>query len=164
MTLYAAAFTTALVCDALVWVELLLYPQCVSETFRSKMSTLLDPASRLCYFEWNYLIGFMGNLLLLLMESTLGGLTFPKCYLSAPLFCFGLFAVINYLQHEVFFQNWAYEQLNFFRWTTIFYMNGFFGLIFGAHFFLNWFLSMGEGDKKPSTMASEHMPLFAAQK
>ena len=164
LTLYSAAFTTALVCDGLVWIELLLYPQCVSETFRSKMSTLLDPTSRLCYFEWNYLIGFMGNLLLLLMESTIGGLTFPKCYLSAPLFCFGLFAVVNYLQHEVFFQNWAYEQLNFFRWTTIFYMNGFFGLIFGAHFFLNWFLSMGEGDKKPSTMASEHMPLFAAHK
>jgi hypothetical protein len=23
------------------------------------MSTLLDPTSRLCYFEWNYLVGFM---------------------------------------------------------------------------------------------------------
>jgi len=160
LTLYAAAFTTALVCDVLVWLELLFYPQCVSETFRGKMSTLLDPTSRLCYFEWNYLIGFMGNILLLLLESTVGALTFPKCYLSAPLFVFGLFAVLNYLQHEWFFQDWAYEQLNLFRWTTIFYMNGFFGLLFGGHFFLNWFLSMGEGDKHPSTMASEHLPLF----
>tara|TARA_B110000977_G_scaffold201150_1_gene294394 strand:+ start:443 stop:1495 length:1053 start_codon:yes stop_codon:yes gene_type:complete len=163
LTLYSASFTTALVCDVLVWAELLFYPQCVSETFRGKLSTLLDPTSRLCYFEWNYLAGFMGNLLLLLMESTIGQLTFPKCYLSSPIFVFGLFTVVNYLQHEVFFQDWAYDQLNFFRWTTILYMNGFFGLVFGSHFFLNWFLSMGEGDKSPATMSGEHMPLFSQQ-
>jgi|TARA_B110000503_G_scaffold75323_1_gene116283 hypothetical protein len=163
LTLYSAAFTTALVCDVLVWCELLFAPQCVSEHFRGKLSTLLDPTSRLCYFEWSFLAGFMGNLLLLLMESTLGQLTFPKCYLSTPLFVFGLFTVMNYVQHEVFFKDWAYDQLNFFRWTTILYMNGFFGLLFGGHFFLNWFLSMGEGDKKPATMGGEHMPLFSQQ-
>ena len=159
ITLYSTAFTLSLVCDLLVWLELLFYPQCVSETFRSKMSPLLDPTSRLCYFEWNYLIGFMGNILLLLLESTLGQLPFPKCYLSSPLFVGGLFVIIAYLQHEVFFQPWAYDQLNFYRWATIFTLNGFFGLVFGAHFFLNWFLSMGAGDKAVSTMATEHTPL-----
>ena len=70
VTLYSIAFTLALACDLLVWAELLVYPQCVSETFRHKMSTLLDPTSRLCYFEWNYLVGFMGNILLLLVVRT----------------------------------------------------------------------------------------------
>ena len=50
ITLYSTAFTLSLVCDLLVWIELLIFPQCVSETFRNEISTLLDPTSRLCYF------------------------------------------------------------------------------------------------------------------
>lgn len=160
ITLYSTAFTLSLVCDLLVWIELLIFPQCVSETFRNEISTLLDPTSRLCYFEWNYLIGFMGNILLLLVESTMGQLTFPKCYLSSPLFVTGLFVAIAYVNHEVFFEDWPYEQLNFYRWTTIFYLNGFFGLVFGTHFFLNWFLSMGHGDMEASEAADERTPLY----
>jgi hypothetical protein len=34
ITLYSTAFTLSLACDLLVWAELLVYPQCVSETFR----------------------------------------------------------------------------------------------------------------------------------
>jgi len=56
---------------------------------------------------------------------------------------------------------WPYEQMNFFRWQSIFYVNGFFFLVFGSHFFLNWFLSMGHGDKhKNKAMSEEHIPLF----
>mmetsp|Transcript_21227 Transcript_21227/g.52733 ORF Transcript_21227/g.52733 Transcript_21227/m.52733 type:complete len:357 (+) Transcript_21227:238-1308(+) len=161
ITLYSMAFTLALACDVLVWVELLVYPQCVSETFRSKMSTLLDPTSRLCYFEWNYLVGFMGNILLLLVESTLGQLPFPKCYLSSPLFVVSAFVVASYLLHETMLYRWPYEQMNFFKWQSIFYVNGFFFLVFFSHFFLNWFLSMGHGDKrKQDTVTEEHIPLF----
>ena len=75
----------------------------------------------------------MGNILLLLVESTMGQLTFPKCYLSSPLFVTGLFVAIAYVNHEVFFEDWPYEQPTF-RWTTIFYLNGFFGMVFGTHF------------------------------
>ena len=160
ITLYSASFTLALACDVLVWVELLVYPQCVSETFRGKLSTLLDPTSRLCYFEWNYLVGFMGNILLLLVESTLGQLPFPKCYLSTPLFITGAFIAASYVMHEVAMYRWPYEQMNFFRWQSIFYVNGFFFLVFFTHFFLNWFLSMGNGDKRRETISDEHMPLF----
>jgi hypothetical protein len=47
-----------------------------------------------------------------------------------------------------------------FRWQSIFYVNGFFFLTFFTHFFLNWFLSMGHGDKRKDTISDEHMPLF----
>lgn len=159
ITLYSMAFTLALACDLLVWAELLVYPQCVSETFRHKLSTLLDPTSRLCYFEWNYLFGFMGNILLLLVEATLGQLPFPKCYLSSPLFVVGAFVAAAWVLHEGGRYRWPYEQMNFFRWQSIFYINGFFGLTFFTHFFLNWFLSMGQGDQRVDTMADEHIPL-----
>lgn len=159
VTLYSCAFTLALACDIVVWLELLFFPQCVSETFRKKLSTLLDPTSRLCYFEWNYLVGFMGNILLLLIESTLGQLSFPKCYLSTPIFVTSAFVMASYLLHETFMYKWPYEQMNFFRWQSILYVNGFFGLVFGTHFFLNWFLSMGQSEKKKQ-MPEEHIPLF----
>lgn len=160
ITWYSAAFTLCLACDLCVWLEMLFNPQCVGNTYGFKMSTLLDPASRLCYFEWNYMVGFVGNLILLLVESTLGQLPFPKCYLSTPLFILGLFITLAYLMHEFLFYHWPYEQLNFYRWQCFWYVNGFNGLVFGTHFFLNWFLSMGRGDLTSEDVGDEHIPLF----
>ena len=35
------------------------------------------------------------------MESTLGQLPFPKCYLSSPLFVVSAFVLSSYLMHQV---------------------------------------------------------------
>ena len=95
---------------------------------------------------------------MLLVESTGGAV--PQVLPVHPLFILGLFITLAYLMHEFLFFHWPYEQLNFYGWQCFWYVQLFNGLVFGTHFFLNWFLSMGRGDLTSEDVGDEHIPLF----
>ena len=89
----------------------------------------------------------------------MGQLTFPKCYLSSPLFVTGLFVAIAYVNHEVFSRIGRTSSSTF---TVDHHLlpQRLLRRVFGTHFFLNWFLSMGHGDMEASEASDERTPLF----
>jgi hypothetical protein len=159
MTLYTIAFTMSVSFLVTVLCEAVFAPQCVPSSARGELATFLDPASRLCYLEPRYMIGYLGNLLLLLIEASLGRLVYPKCYMSQPIFYASMFFIIGQYNVTVLHGDWPYQWTNYWRRETVVYMNAFFCLIMFSHLMLVKFLRANSNSKSAKNV-EERVPLF----
>jgi len=159
MSLYAVAFTASVVFLITVLFEATFAPQCVPSSARGQLLTLLDPASRLCYFEPKYMVAYLGNVVLMLGEASLGRLAFPKCYMSQPIFYLSAFFVMAFF--NVFFLGgeWPFEWTNFMRKETMVYVNAFMFLTMQTHYALVKFLRSASNEKSMKSV-QERVPLF----
>ena len=159
MALYTIAFTMSVSFLVIVLFEAAFAPQCVPSSARGKLTTFLDPASRLCYLEPQYMIGYLGNVLLLLIEASLGRLVFPKCYMSQPIFYASTFFIIGQFNVMVLNGDWAYQWTNYWRRETVVYLNAFLCLVMFTHLVLVKFLRANSNSKLAKNV-EERVPLF----
>ena len=159
MALYTIAFTMSVSFLVIVLFEAAFAPQCVPSSARGKLATFLDPASRLCYLEPQYMIGYLGNVLLLLIEASLGRLVFPKCYMSQPIFYASTFFIIGQFNVMVLNGDWAYQWTNYWRRETVVYLNAFLCLVMFTHLVLVKFLRANSNSKLAKNV-EERVPLF----
>jgi len=157
MSSYTVAFTMSVVFLVTVVVEAVFTPQCGPSSDRGKMATLFDPGVRLCYFEPKYMLGYVGAVVLMLMEASLGRLVFPKSYMSQPIFVCSFFFIFGQFNVMVLGGEWAYQWTNYLRKETMFYLNAFMCLTMYTHLGLVKFLHSGEVTNKH---AEERVPLF----
>ena len=159
MAMYTVAFTTSVAFLVLVFAEALVSPQCAPSSSRGDWSTLLDPASRLCYFEPKYMLGYLSTVVLMLIEASLGRLVFPKCYMSQPIFYCSSFFIVSMFNVMVLGGSWPYEWANFLRKQSMLYVNAFMYLVMLVHLGLVKFLKAASNQANPKNL-EERVPLF----
>jgi hypothetical protein len=140
VTLYSTAFTLALALDAYEWARMIFLPRCAADDEQGKLETLLDPKARECYLNERYYFAYGINLILLFGEACLGRLTFPKCYLGAPIFACCLYVLVVDVMHGYFGMQWPTEAINVMRWQACFNVNAIIFGVFFVHFVLVWTL------------------------
>ena len=140
VTLYSTAFTLALALDAYEWTRMIFLPRCAADDEQGKLETLLDPKARECYLNERYYFAYGINLILLFGEACLGRLTFPKCYLGAPIFACCLYVLVVDVMHGYFGMQWPTEAINVMRWQACFNVNAIIFGVFFVHFVLVWTL------------------------
>jgi hypothetical protein len=140
VTLYSTAFTLALALDSYEWARMIFLPRCAADDDQGKLETLLDPKARECYLNERYYFAYGINLILLFGEACLGRLTFPKCYLGAPIFACCLYVLVVDVMHAYFGMQWPTEAINVMRWQACFNVNAIFFGVFFVHFILVWTL------------------------
>jgi len=159
LALYAVAFTTSVTFLITVVAEALVNPQCVPSSSRGHWETLLDPAARLCYLEPAYMIGYLGNVVLLLVEASIGRLTFPKSLMSQPIFFLSSFLLASQFNVFVLGGDWPYKWTNFMRKETLVYVNLFMWLAMCVHLVLVKFLKSASNQAAAKNL-EERVPLF----
>lgn len=159
LALYAIAFTTSVTFLFTVLAEALVNPQCVPSSSRGEWDTLLDPASRLCYLEPLYMVGYLGNVVLLLVEASLGRLTYSKSLISQPIFFLSTFFLASQFNVFVLGGDWPYKWTNFMRKETILYVNLFMWISMKVHMGLVKFLKSASNQAAIKNL-EERVPLF----
>lgn len=159
MALYTVAFTMSVTFAVTVFGEAIFSPQCVPSSARGEWSTLTSPDSRLCYLEPQYMLGYIGAVVVMLLEASIGRLTFPKCYMSQPIFYCSSFFILNHF-NVVFLQgDWSYNWTNFLRKETVVYLNMFMTLVMVTYYALVKFLHANANNASIKQL-EERVPLF----
>jgi hypothetical protein len=159
MALYTVAFTMSVVFTITVIFEAIFSPQCVPSSARGEWSTLTSPDSRLCYLEPQYMLGYIGTVVLMLFEASVGRLVFPKCYMSQPIFYCSAFFIMNHYNVLCLQGDWSYGWTNFLRKQTIFYLNAFMTLVMVVFYGLVKFLR-SNANTASAKQLEERVPLF----
>lgn len=159
LALYVTAFTMSVTFFITVVFEAIVDPQCVPSSSRGRLETLINPAARLCYLGPEYMLGYLGNVVLLLFEASLGRLPYPKALLSQPIFVLSFFFIASQFNVFVLNGDWPYKWTNYMRKETILYLNFFLWLAMLVHLGLVKFLKSASNQAAMKNL-EERVPLF----